>query len=73
MEEKKSPKNQKPSLNTYAKYSGLGFQMIIIIAIFTFAGHKLDTTQHTHTPYYTAGLSLIGVFVSLYIVIRGLK
>lgn len=73
MEEKKSPKNQKPSLNTYAKYSGLGFQMILIITLFAYAGHALDTNQHTKTPFYTAGLSLIGVFVSLYIVIKGLK
>ncbi|MBD3749917.1 MAG: AtpZ/AtpI family protein [Sphingobacteriales bacterium] len=73
MEEKKSTKNQKPSLNTYAKYSGLGFQMIVVIALFTFAGHQLDTTQHTQTPFYTAGLGLIGVLVSLYIIIKGLK
>lgn len=73
MDEKRSSKNEKPPFNTYIKYSGLGFQMIGIIAVFTFAGYKIDAWQHNQTPYYTAGLSLTGVILALYIVFKGLK
>ncbi|TKC00229.1 AtpZ/AtpI family protein [Pedobacter cryophilus] len=73
MEEKKLPQKEKPALNSYIKYSGLGFQMIGVIGAFTFAGYKLDESQQTKTPIYTGILSLIGVLASLYIVLKGLK
>lgn len=73
MDEKKSSKNEKPALNNYIKYSGLGFQMIGIIAVFTFVGYKIDAAQNNQTPYYTAALSLAGVVIALYVVFKGLK
>lgn len=60
-------------MNNYIKYSGLGFQMIVIIGIFSFAGYKLDQSMHHQTQWVTAVLSLIGVFVSLYIILKSLK
>jgi F0F1-type ATP synthase assembly protein I len=56
-----------------AKYSGLGFQMIAIIGVFAFAGYKIDQAANHQTKWVTAALSLIGVFISLYIVIRSVK
>jgi ATP synthase protein I len=73
MEEKKLPQKEKPPLNSYIKYSGLGFQMIGVIGVFAFAGYKLDESQQTKTPIYTGILSLLGVLASLYIVLKGLK
>ncbi|MEX8546916.1 MAG: AtpZ/AtpI family protein [Mucilaginibacter sp.] len=60
-------------MNNYIKYSALGFQMIIIIGLFSFAGYKTDQVMHHQTQWVTAVLSLCGVFVSLYIVLKSLK
>jgi hypothetical protein len=59
--------------NSYLKYSGIGFQMIAIIGAFTYAGYKIDEAAHHSTKWVTAALSLTGVFVSLYVVIRSVK
>lgn len=60
-------------MNNYIKYSGLGFQMIVIIGVFSFAGYKIDETLHHQTQWVTAVLSLLGVFISLYLIFKSLK
>lgn len=65
--------NDERPLNAYVKYSGLGFQMIAIIGLFAFAGYKIDESAHHQVRWVTAILSLVGVFISLYIVIVSLK
>ena len=60
-------------MSAYAKYSSMGFQMIAIIGIFTYAGLKIDEYANHHTKWVTAIMSLAGVFISLYIVIVSLK
>ncbi len=60
-------------LSSYAKYSAMGFQMIAIIGVFTFVGYKIDESANHPTKWVTALLSLIGVFISLFIVIRSVK
>ncbi len=64
---------EKESMNVYAKYSGVAFQMIAIIGVFTFIGYRLDLYYKPAQPYYTAGLALLGVCVSLYFVIRSVR
>ena len=64
--------NDKP-LNAYVKYSGMGFQMIAIIGLFTFAGYKIDESAHHQVKWVTAVLSLVGVCISIYLVIVSLK
>ena len=71
-EQKNKPGADKP-LNSYAKYSALGFQMIAIIAMFAFIGYKIDASANHPTKWVTALLSLVGVFISLFIVIRSVK
>jgi hypothetical protein len=56
-----------------AKFSGIGFQMIAIIGLFTYAGYKIDEAANHQTKWVTATLSLAGVFISLYVVIRSVK
>lgn len=73
MEQQKEKQPEKQPLNAYIKYSSLGFQMVGIIGAFTFAGYKLDEWQNSATPVYTAGLSLLGVAISLYFIFKGLK
>ena len=68
--EKKADENAR---NAYVKYSGLGFQMIAIIGAFTYAGYKIDVAANHHAKWVTAALSLTGVFISLYLVIRSIK
>lgn len=52
------------------KYSGIAVQMFAIIGLSTWAGIWLDKHFQTHTPWYTIGLTLVGIFGALYQVIR---
>ncbi|WP_295767778.1 AtpZ/AtpI family protein [uncultured Mucilaginibacter sp.] len=60
-------------INSYIKYSGIAFQMILIIGVLTFAGYELDKRAGHTTLWVTAMLSLAGVFISLYLVVKSLK
>ena len=64
---------RKKYFSAYAKYSAIGFQMFAVIAVFAFVGYKIDEYQHSETPLWTAFLSLVGVFCSLYLVIRSVR
>ncbi|MBK0380418.1 AtpZ/AtpI family protein [Mucilaginibacter segetis] len=61
------------AVNNYIKYTGLGFQMVAIIGLFTFAGYKIDTAMGHTTQWVTAVMSLSGVFISLFIAIRSVR
>lgn len=65
-------KKQKP-YNSYLKYSGLAFQMLATIGAFVLLGQWLDSLQKTENPYFTMGLSLVGIAVSLYQIIKELN
>ena len=57
-------------MKSYVKYSGMAFQMVAIILIFYWAGSKLDERAANEKPVYTAILSLLGVFVGLYVSLK---
>jgi uncharacterized membrane protein len=59
--------------NSYLKFSGMAFQMIGIIGVFSFAGYKIDESAHHQQKWVTAVLALTGVFISLYLVIKSIK
>jgi len=48
----------------------MGFQMVVIILLFYWAGSKLDIRSGNEKPVYTAILTLLGVFAGLYIVLK---
>jgi len=48
------------------KYSGMVFQMGIIILIGTWAGKKADERLQTSKPYFTVALALLSIFIALY-------
>ena len=73
MAKNEQDENGSRPLNAYVKYSGMGFQMIAIIGIFTYAGYKIDQSANHQVKWVTAILSLVGVFISMYIVIVSLK
>ncbi|QNK62485.1 AtpZ/AtpI family protein [Pedobacter sp. PAMC26386] len=57
----------------FAKYSGLGFQMLATIGVLVFAGYKIDNYRNSDKLIFTALLGVLGVIVSLYQVIRQLN
>ncbi|QKJ30970.1 AtpZ/AtpI family protein [Mucilaginibacter mali] len=57
----------------YAKFTGLAFQMIAIIGLMAYAGYKIDQSAGHQTKWVTAAMSLAGVFISMYLVIRAVK
>ncbi|MBG0860845.1 MAG: AtpZ/AtpI family protein [Bacteroidales bacterium] len=70
-EKEKNQKNQENNwLKSYAKYSALALQMIVIIVVTTFSGVKLDELLKLHTPVFTIILSLLGVFGGIYFAIK---
>ena len=73
MAKNEQDEGDRKSTNNLAKFSGLGFQMLAIIGVFAFAGYKIDQSANHQVKWVTAALSLTGVFISLYIVVRSLK
>lgn len=65
--------DEKRAARNYVRYTGIGFQMIAVIGLFTFIGYKIDQSRDSSQPLFTAVLSLIGVCIALYQVIRSLK
>ena len=72
-DEQKEDYDNSKETNTLAKFSGIAFQMIVIIGVFTFAGYKIDEAANHKVKWVTAILSLTGVFISLYVVIKSIK
>lgn len=56
--------------NDYARYSGIGFQMLFTILASVYAGTRLDKWLAMKFPAFTLVLTLGGVAMSMYIVIR---
>ncbi|HOW10345.1 MAG TPA: AtpZ/AtpI family protein [Bacteroidales bacterium] len=67
-------KNRKNQLNKgiqdFGKYSGMAFQMLVIIAVMTWLGVKLDKVLGLSVPVFTVILSLLGVFAGIYTAIK---
>jgi hypothetical protein len=63
---------ESPGYN-YAKYSGLGIQMLVIIGAFAYGGYRIDKATHHTVQWVTCILSLLGVFIAIYVVIVSLK
>jgi F0F1-type ATP synthase assembly protein I len=56
----------------FGRYSGAGFQMLVTIVLCTWGGIKLDEKLNS-SPWATIGLSLFGVFVAMYQIIRAVS
>jgi F0F1-type ATP synthase assembly protein I len=77
--ETESPKKPTPekskgkgSIDQYARYSGLAFQMIAAILIGLWLGMKTDQWLNLKYPVFTAIFILLFIFASLYLLIRSL-
>lgn len=62
-------KNKK-QFTAYARYSGIGLQMLLIIGLGTFIGVKLDSKFPNKHNLYTVFFSLGSVIIAIYFVIR---
>ena len=59
-------------MNSYARYSSIAFQMIIIILIGVFGGIKLDEWLKLQFPVFTVLLSFLSVILAIYYVTKDL-
>lgn len=62
----------RPKYDAYLKYSGMAFQMGIIILVGTYAGKKLDEHFQSERPYLTVFMALFSIFAALYITLKDL-
>lgn len=72
MDPQKTNNQKKKHLNNYAKYSGIGFQMLAIILLGVFGGVKLDEWLKLEFPVFTVILSLLSVILAIYTVVKDL-
>ena len=57
-------------LDDIARYSGMAFQMLIIIGTGVLGGIKLDGWLHMRFPLFTVVLSLAAVMLAIYYFIK---
>lgn len=69
-EKKENNSGQHSGLNDYIRYTGMGFQMLAVIGLFTWAGIKLDEKGSHGKPLFTALLAMLGVVVGIYSVLK---
>ncbi len=68
----KPDREKRPPLESYARYSGLAFQMFAIIGLGIFGGVKLDQWLDTGFPVFTVLLSVISVAAAIYTAVKDL-
>ncbi len=72
-EGKEAEKQGKPNMQLYVKYSGLIFSMVVVVGGSGWLGYWLDTKYEHKIPYMTIILLFLGIFVSMYQIIRQSK
>jgi F0F1-type ATP synthase assembly protein I len=63
-------KNNFSGFEKYAQYSGIAFQMIIVILLFVWTGKKIDEKYFEGENIFIIIFSLLGVGISLYLVLK---
>ena len=64
------PPKKENSLNSYARYSAIAFQMFAIIGIGSFIGVKIDEYYGNENKLWTIILSLCSTILAVVFVIR---
>ncbi|MBS3738368.1 AtpZ/AtpI family protein [Mesohalobacter halotolerans] len=74
MSEKQQQNTKKPKQpNKWVILTGAGIQMGVIIFGCAYIGKKLDIYFKTSTAWFTLGLILIGIFASMYLLLKQVK
>jgi hypothetical protein len=68
----KPDRENRPPLESYARYSSLAFQMFAIIGLGIFGGVKLDNWINIGFPVFTVLLSILSVAAAIYIAVKDL-
>jgi F0F1-type ATP synthase assembly protein I len=58
--------------NQFFKYSNMALQMGLIIGLFVWGGTKLDSYFQNKTAVFTIVLSLLGITLAMYLVLKDL-
>lgn len=72
MLDKDKSNDKKSQPNAFIKYSSLATQMAVIVVAGALGGMQLDKYLQTKTPWFTGGLTILAVFLSMYFVIKDL-
>lgn len=63
-------KTKKSGINPFLRFTGIAFQMGVLIALGAWGGTELDVYAGNKNPVYTIILCLLAIGISLYIIIR---
>ncbi|HSO85806.1 MAG TPA: AtpZ/AtpI family protein [Draconibacterium sp.] len=55
----------KDKFDNFIRYSSLGFEMMAIIAVFTFGGYKIDQWMKNEFKGFTLGLMICSVILAV--------
>jgi len=73
-EQPRNRKDQKKSkfqdAPKYVRYTGIAFEMIVIILVAVWGGLKLDERYNQGKPLFVIIFSLLGVFLALYTALK---
>lgn len=73
VQEKTKQKKKQKKINDVAKYTGIAFQMVVIILLGVFGGIKLDEkVTGIEFPLFTIIFSLLAIGLALYYTIKDL-
>lgn len=67
---KSNNQNKQLKKNNFMQFAGMGVQMAAVIGMGAYGGYLLDEKYQTEKAYWTAGLALFGVLISLYLLIK---
>jgi hypothetical protein len=65
-------KGKMTNMKEYSKYSGLVFQMFLIVAAGLFVGRELDRIFSSHGRVFTITLTVCSAFLAIYHLFRTL-
>ncbi len=65
----KDSDSEKGKLQSYLKYSGLAFQMLIVLGLAAYGGMRLDAYMGNKNPWFTILFMVLGVVGSIYKII----
>lgn len=68
----KDIKSKKKLLDSYARYSTIAVQMLVIILVGVFGGIELDKLLKLSFPVFTFVLSILSVILAIYYVTKDL-
>ncbi len=69
---KPTDNNPKNRFDNFIRYSSLGFEMMAIIGIFTFAGYKIDQWLKNEFRIITLILMIFSVIIAILYGVKGL-